>query len=112
MFESLDYVYMPSRDVAADMAYFTDVLGAHLVFAIDGMGARVAMVGRVGAGGVGLVFRRGCRAPLALGGPEDVFGGKVVRNQLGEGGVGVLLISHLARIGVVMVRLKRSPESR
>ncbi len=43
MFESLDYVYMPSRDVAADMAYFTDVLGAHLVFAIDGMGARVAM---------------------------------------------------------------------
>jgi hypothetical protein len=29
---------------------------------------------------------------------------------LGEGGVGVLLISHLAMIGVVMVRLKRSPE--
>ena len=26
VFESLDYVYMPSRDVAADMAYFTDVL--------------------------------------------------------------------------------------
>lgn len=44
MFESLDYVYMPSRDVATDMAYFTDVLGAHLVFAIDGMGARVAMI--------------------------------------------------------------------
>lgn len=44
MFESLDYVYMPSRDVAADMAYFTDVLGARLIFAIDGMGARVAML--------------------------------------------------------------------
>ncbi|HSL77892.1 MAG TPA: VOC family protein [Candidatus Limnocylindrales bacterium] len=44
MFESLDYVYMPSRDVPRDMAYFTDVLGARLVFAIDGMGARVAMV--------------------------------------------------------------------
>ena len=44
MFEQLDYVYMPSRDVAADMAYFTDVLGATLVFAIDGMGARVAML--------------------------------------------------------------------
>ena len=44
MFEQLDYVYMPSRDVAADVAYFTDVLGARLVFAIDGMGTRVAMV--------------------------------------------------------------------
>jgi hypothetical protein len=44
MFESLDYVYMPSRDVPADAAYFTDVLGGRLIFAIDGMGARVAMV--------------------------------------------------------------------
>ena len=44
MFESLDYVYMPSRDVPGDMAYFTDVLGGRLVFAIDAMGTRVAMV--------------------------------------------------------------------
>jgi len=44
VFESLDYVYLPSRDVAADVTYFTDVLGARLVFAIDGMGTRVAMV--------------------------------------------------------------------
>ena len=44
MFEHLDYVYMPSRDVAADVAYFTDVLGGQLIFAIDGMGTRVAMV--------------------------------------------------------------------
>ena len=44
MFEQLDYVYMPSRDVAADVTYFTDVLGARLVFAIAGMGTRVAMV--------------------------------------------------------------------
>ena len=44
MFEGLDYVYMPSRDVAADVTYFTDTLGGRLVFAIDGMGARVAMV--------------------------------------------------------------------
>jgi hypothetical protein len=44
MFEQLDYVYMPSRDVASDVAYFTDVLGARLVFAIDGMGTRVAMI--------------------------------------------------------------------
>jgi catechol 2,3-dioxygenase-like lactoylglutathione lyase family enzyme len=44
VFEHLDYVYMPSRDVAADVTYFTDVLGGRLVFAIDGMGTRVAMV--------------------------------------------------------------------
>lgn len=44
MFEQLDYVYMPSRDVAADVAYFTAVLGARLIFAIDGMGTRVAML--------------------------------------------------------------------
>jgi catechol 2,3-dioxygenase-like lactoylglutathione lyase family enzyme len=44
VFESLDYVYMPSRDVARDVTYFTEVLGARLVFAIDGMGTRVAMV--------------------------------------------------------------------
>jgi Glyoxalase/Bleomycin resistance protein/Dioxygenase superfamily len=44
VFEHLDYVYMPSRDVAADVSYFTEVLGAELVFAIDGMGTRVAML--------------------------------------------------------------------
>lgn len=44
MFEHLDYIYMPSRDVAGDVAYFTDVLGARLVFAIDSMGTRVAMI--------------------------------------------------------------------
>jgi len=42
--ESLDYLYTPSRDVAADVAYLTDVMGGRLVFAIDAMGARVAMV--------------------------------------------------------------------
>jgi hypothetical protein len=44
VFESLDYVYMPSRDVQTDLRYFTEVLRGRLVFAIDGMGARVAMV--------------------------------------------------------------------
>ena len=43
-FEQLDYIYMPSRDVAADTRHFTEALGAELVFAIDGMGARVAML--------------------------------------------------------------------
>jgi hypothetical protein len=44
VFDSLDYIYMPSRDVAADMEWFVDKLGAKVVFAIDGMGARVAML--------------------------------------------------------------------
>ena len=42
--ESLDFLYTPSRDVAADMADFVDVLGGRLVFAIDDGGIRVAMV--------------------------------------------------------------------
>jgi catechol 2,3-dioxygenase-like lactoylglutathione lyase family enzyme len=44
VFDRLDYVYMPSPDVAADRDWFTDVLGGRLVFAIEGMGTRVAMV--------------------------------------------------------------------
>lgn len=43
-FEQLDFVYTPSRDVAGDMAYFADVLGGRVVFAIDSMGTRVAAV--------------------------------------------------------------------
>jgi hypothetical protein len=43
-FEALDYLYMPSRDVAVDVHYFTEVLGGHLVFAIEAMGTRVAMI--------------------------------------------------------------------
>ena len=44
LFEQLDFVYMPSRDVAEDLRYFTEVLGATAVFAVEGMGTRVAMV--------------------------------------------------------------------
>lgn len=43
-FERLDFVYMPSGDVASDVRYFSEVLGARLVFAVEGMGTRVAMV--------------------------------------------------------------------
>jgi hypothetical protein len=42
--DRLDYIYMPSRDVAADLAWFRDVLGGRVVFAIDAMGTRVAMI--------------------------------------------------------------------
>ena len=43
-FLQLDYLYTPSSDVAADVKYFTGVLGGHLGFAIEGMGARVALI--------------------------------------------------------------------
>ena len=43
-FESLDFIYTPSADVAADVEYFTDVLGAEPIFAIEAFGTRVAMV--------------------------------------------------------------------
>ena len=42
--EQLDFLYMPSRDVAGDVTYFADVLGGHVVFAIESMGTRVAAV--------------------------------------------------------------------
>jgi len=43
-FIQLDYLYVPSSDVAKDLEYFTSVLGAELAFAVEGMGARVAML--------------------------------------------------------------------
>ena len=44
MFISLDFLYMPSRDPAAEAGYFSQTLGAKLVFAIEAFDARVAMV--------------------------------------------------------------------
>jgi hypothetical protein len=41
---ALDYIYAPSSDVAADVRWFVEVLGAELVFAIDSGGTRVAML--------------------------------------------------------------------
>ena len=43
-FEQLDFLYVPSTDVAADVRYFTEVLGGRAVFAIDDGGTRAAMV--------------------------------------------------------------------
>lgn len=44
MFNRLDFVYLPSRDVAADLKHFARGLGAEVVFAIEAFGTRVAMV--------------------------------------------------------------------
>ena len=43
-FEQLDFLYIPSADVAADVRYFTKVLGGRAVFSIDDDGTRAAMV--------------------------------------------------------------------
>jgi hypothetical protein len=45
----LDFIYMPSSDVARDLAFYTEVLGGEIGFAIEAFGTRVAEV-RVAAG--------------------------------------------------------------
>ena len=54
-FASLDFLHIPSQDVAADAAYFTEVLGGTLVFAIQEWNTRVAMV-EMSAGPPHLLF--------------------------------------------------------
>src|SRR4051794_17939438 len=44
MFEGLDFIYLPSRDVAADTERFVASLGATVVFAIEAFETRVAMI--------------------------------------------------------------------
>ncbi len=43
-FQQLDFLYTPSRDVAADLGYLTEVLGGRVVFAVKAMGTRVAAI--------------------------------------------------------------------
>ena len=43
-FDQLDFIYQPSTDVAADMEYLAQVLGARIAFAIHEMGVKVAMI--------------------------------------------------------------------
>jgi hypothetical protein len=44
VFAQLDYLYTPSKDVAGDAKMFAEVLGGKVAFAVEGMGARVAMI--------------------------------------------------------------------
>lgn len=44
MFDRLDFIYMPSRDAAADLEHHAERLGAEPVFAIERFGTRVAML--------------------------------------------------------------------
>src|SRR6185503_17202640 len=51
----LDFLYVPSADVAADATYWVNVLGARLVFAVEGMGSRVAML-ELGSSGLRILL--------------------------------------------------------
>jgi hypothetical protein len=55
VFESLDFIYMPSPDAAADIAHFDEAMGAEVVFSIERFGTRVAMV-TLGDGSPALLF--------------------------------------------------------
>jgi hypothetical protein len=52
---TLDYIYAPSSDVATDVRWFAETLGAEVRFAIESGGVRVAML-RLGEGSTPLVL--------------------------------------------------------
>jgi predicted enzyme related to lactoylglutathione lyase len=53
--ESFDFLYMPSTDVARDLRFYRDVLGAEIIFAIEAFRTRVAQV-RLSDGGPRLLL--------------------------------------------------------
>jgi hypothetical protein len=67
VFERLDFIYMPSADVAADLDRYVSGLGAEPVFAIEAFDARVAAV-RLGEGHPMLVLadHLGGEAPILV----------------------------------------------
>ena len=50
LFESLDYVYVPTADVDLALRRYVDELGAEVVFKVRGMGTTVACVRVAGPG--------------------------------------------------------------
>src|SRR3954463_5037734 len=63
MLGPLDFVYCPSRDAAADLAHWTEGLGATAVFAVARFETRVACV-ETGDGPAGPLARRGAGGAL------------------------------------------------
>jgi hypothetical protein len=43
-FEQLDFLYVPSQDVAGDRDHLVELLGGRFAFAVESMGTRVAAV--------------------------------------------------------------------
>ncbi len=69
---SLDFLYTPSDDVAADVRYFVEVLGAELGFAIEDGGVRVAMVSFGSAPAILLTNHLEGERPIHLFAVEDI----------------------------------------
>ncbi len=71
--ESFDFLYMPSTDVARDLGYYRDVVGAEVVFAIEAFGTRVAQV-RLTEGGPRLLLAEHLEgeAPVVLHRVDDL----------------------------------------
>jgi hypothetical protein len=55
MFESLDYVYVPTADVDAGVERYVEMFGAEVVFKVRGMGTTVACL-RVAADGPSILL--------------------------------------------------------
>jgi hypothetical protein len=71
-FGRLDFLYTPSADVAADVRYFVDVLGADLGFAIEDGGVRVAMVELGGPPAILLTDHLDGKRPIHLYAVDDL----------------------------------------
>ena len=50
MFDELDFIYSPSSDVAAEVTYYVEGLGAEVVYAIEAFDTHVAMLRLTEAG--------------------------------------------------------------
>ena len=48
--DALDVLYVPSRDVEADVKFYRDTLGGRVVLAIEAMGTRVAEIALAASG--------------------------------------------------------------
>jgi hypothetical protein len=79
----LEYLYMPSSDVAADLRFFVDVLGATFGFAIEDGGVRVAMVELGGPPAILLTDHLEGDRPILLSAVEDLAAARSDLEQRG-----------------------------
>jgi hypothetical protein len=102
--EALDLLYVPSRDVEADLGFYRDVLGARVVFAIEAMGTRVAEVAIASEGPrVVLAGHLASDAPVLLHRVSDLDESLV---ELGERG---LKVEHRVELPLGPCATFRSP---